>query len=158
MSDPSELACVVARLFDRQLLLPNVTVAEVVRMQRIRPVKTTPDWHLGMLPWRGRILPVLSAERILADSDARVPPLAANCAMLVMNRTRNMKGLEFYALLVRGLPRMLWVAPEDIETVDGPLDSGEAGRVMLGEEELVIPRLAYFEEMVVQNRLSPRAA
>jgi chemosensory pili system protein ChpC len=158
VSEPAELACVLARLHDRQLLLPNVAVAEVVRMQRIRPVKTTPDWHLGMLPWRGRILPVVSPERIYVEPDTRIPPLTANCAMLVMNRTRVMKGLEFYALLVRALPRMLWVASEDLAAVDGPLDAGEAGRVMLGEDEVVIPSLPYLEELVVQHKLTPKAA
>ena len=73
-----------------------------------------------------------------------------------MNRTRPVEDLEFYALLVRSMPRMIWVASEDIGVIDGPLASAEAARISVGEDEVTVPRLAYFEELVVSNRLTPR--
>ena len=151
MTDEVELPCALIPVHGRQLLVPGVSVAEVVRMQRIRPVKGLPDWHLGLLPWRGLVLPVLSVERVLADVGETIPGPRANNALLVMNRTRTLPGLGFYAVLVRGLPRMLWVTAEDLEDVDGPLAAGEASRVRVGQDEAVIPRLAYLEELAIQH-------
>lgn len=157
MSDEGELPCALVPVHDRQLLLPGVCVAEVLRMQRIRPVKGLPDWHLGLLPWRGLILPVLSVERVLADADEAIPAPRANNALLVMNRTRALPGLGFYAILVRGLPRMLWVTIEDLDDVDGPLAAAAAGRVRVGQDEAVIPRLAWLEELAIQHGKTARA-
>lgn len=157
MSDAGEIACMLAPIHGRQLLLPGVTVAEVVRMQRIRPVKNTADWLLGLLPWRGLILPVLSVEQVLSDPGESIPAPRASNALLIMNRTRALPKLDFYAVLVRALPRMLWVTEEAISGIDGPLAAAEAARVKVADEEAVIPRLAYLEELVLQNRTVPRA-
>ena len=157
VSNERELACVLVALHDRQVLLPNVTVAEVVRMQRIQPVNNAPDWLVGMISWRGKLLPVLSLEAVLADRGDPPPPAASpGCSLLVMNRSRPMDGLEFYAVLVRSMPRMLWVAVEDLAVVDGPLAAAEAARIRVGEDEVTVPRLPYLEELVVQNRLHDR--
>jgi chemosensory pili system protein ChpC len=156
VSDEREIACVLVALHDRQLLLPNVTVAEVVRMQRIQEVGNAPDWLVGMTSWRGKVVPVLSPEHVLAErGDAAPPPRPPSCSLLVMNRSRPVEGLEFYVMLVRTMPRMLWVAAEDMKVVDGPLGAAEAARLRLGQDEVTVPRLAYFEELVVQNRLTP---
>jgi len=141
MTDEVELPCALIPVHGRQLLVPGVSVAEVVRMQRIRPVKGLPDWHLGLLPWRGLVLPVLSVERVLADVGETIPGPRANNALLVMNRTRTLPGLGFYAVLVRGLPRMLWVTAEDLEDVDGPLAAGEASRVRVGQDDVTLKYL-----------------
>jgi len=156
VSDVRELACVLVPLHDRLILLPNVTVAEVVRMQRVQPVGNAPDWLVGMTSWRGKVIPVLSPEAVLADPGAPAPPAPSpSCSLLVMNRSRPVDGLEFYVLLVRAMPRMLWVAAEDLGVVDGTLKAGEAARLELGRDEVSVPRLAYFEELVVQNKLTP---
>lgn len=156
MSDEREIACVLVTLHDRQLLLPNVTVAEVVRMQRIQAVGNAPEWLLGMTSWRGKIVPVLSPEHVLAERDDPEPPVRSpSCSLLVMNRSRPIEGVEFYVMLARAMPRMLWVAAEDLQVVDGPLAAAEAAKLRLGQDEVTVPRLAYFEELVVQNRLTP---
>jgi chemotaxis signal transduction protein len=157
MSETEEIACVLVSVRGARLLLPGVTIAEVVKMQRIRPVKTTPAWHLGLLPWRGHILPVLSFEQLL-DPDADVPPPRVHDAMLVMNRTRPRAEPEFYALLIRGLPRMLWVNDHDLESASASTASAVAMRVQLvGGGEALIPDLTHLEDLVVEHHLVPKA-
>ena len=156
MSETDEIACVLVPVRGARLLLPGVTVAEVLKVQRIRPVKTTPDWHLGLLPWRGHILPVLSFEQLL-DPEAEVPPPRVNDALLVMNRTRARAEPEFYALLIRGLPRMLWVNDEDLESASDPDVPAIAARVQLaGGGEALIPQLSHLEDLVVEHTLIPK--
>lgn len=154
MSDVRELACVLVPLADRHLLLPNVTIAEVVRMQRVQRVDSAPPWLVGMTSWRGKVIPVLSPEAVFADAGVAEPP-SPGCSLLVMNRSRPVDGLEFYVLLVRATPRMLWVAPEDLRVVGGGLKPGEAARLELGQDEVSVPHLPYFEDLVMQNRLTP---
>ena len=154
MSDVRELACVLVPLRDHYLLLPNVTIAEVVRMQRVQRVDSAPPWLVGMTSWRGKVIPVLSPEAVFADAGVAEPP-SPGCSLLVMNRSRPVDGLEFYVLLVRAMPRMLWVAAEDLRVVGGALKPGEAARLELGQDEVSVPHLPYFEDLVMQNRLTP---
>ena len=157
MNEIEEIACVLVTIRGAHLLLPGVVVAEVLKMQPIRPVATTPDWHPGELSWRGHILPVLSFEQLL-DPDAELPAPGVNDALLVMNRTRPRAEPEFYALLIRGLPRMLWVNDQDLEPVPGPDDPAIAARVQLvGGDEALIPDLGHLEDLVVEHALVPRA-
>ncbi|MCH2099537.1 MAG: chemotaxis protein CheW [Pseudomonadales bacterium] len=154
MSDTRELACVLVPVHERLLLLPNVTVAEVVRMQRVQPVSNAPPWLVGMTSWRGKVIPVLSPEAVLTDADAPEPP-SPGCSLLVMNRSRPVDGLEFYVLLVRAMPRMLWVAAEDLSVLDGVLGAGEAARLKLGQDAVSVPHLPFFEDLVMQHKLTP---
>ncbi|MEE4361213.1 MAG: chemotaxis protein CheW [Pseudomonadales bacterium] len=158
MSAQREIPCVLVAIETGQILLPNVTVAEVLRMQRIRPVKDAPRWQLGMLPWRGRAVPVLSVEMLLEDERYQLPPPSANHALLVMNRTRPLDGMDFYAVRVAGAPRLLWIAEEDLDPVDGLLGPAEAARIRLGEEAALVPRLTYLEDLVLKQALVARPA
>jgi chemosensory pili system protein ChpC len=155
VTDEREIACVLVALHDRQLLVPNVTVAEVVRMQRIQPVGNAPGWLLGVTQWRGRVVPVLSPESVFGEAGDPEPPAPSpTCSLLVMNRSRPVEGVDFYALMVRAMPRMIWIAAEDLGVVDGPLGGAEAARLRVGQDEVTVPRLPYFEELVIQNRLT----
>ena len=40
-------------LADTHLLLPNVTIAEILPWRRIKPLADGPKWCLGLLGWRG---------------------------------------------------------------------------------------------------------
>ncbi|MEE4382362.1 MAG: chemotaxis protein CheW [Pseudomonadales bacterium] len=158
MNTQREIPCVLVPIETGQLLLPNVTVAEVLRMQRIRPLKGAPRWQLGILPWRGRAVPVLSVELLLEDAGYELPPPSANHALLVMNRTRPLDALSFYAVRVAGAPRLLWIAEEDLDPVDGLLGPAEAARIRLGEEAALVPKLAYLEDLVLRDALVQRPA
>lgn len=156
MSVDVEVPCILAPIAEDQLLIPNVAVAEVLRGQRARPAEDLPAWCMGHIMWRGVVLPLLIFEQA-NDSAASPPPPAAGDSVLVMNRTRDLPDLGFYALLCRGAPRLLRVAEEDLDPVaDAPLRSAELARVRLGEDEAVVPRLAFLEELVIQYKLGGR--
>ena len=59
MPDNSQtLSCVMIPVSGRQLLLPNVSIAEVVDFAGEDAGASTPDWLVGYLNWRGLDLPV----------------------------------------------------------------------------------------------------
>lgn len=56
------LSCVMIPVSDRQLLLPNVSIAEVVDFYSTDAGASTPEWLVGFLDWRGLTLPVISYD------------------------------------------------------------------------------------------------
>ncbi len=157
MSVDSELACILAPLAGDSLLLPNVAVAEVLRGQRIRATDGLPPWCVGRMMWRGVILPLISFEGA-SSGDGSGPPMSSGDGVLVMNRTRNIKEFGFYGILTRGTPRLLRLAEDDLDTVgaaeqEAPRRAAELGRVLLGEDMAIIPRLTFLEDLILANRL-----
>ena len=43
--DSNELACVMIPLADTHLLLPNISIAEILPWRRIRALPDLPDWR-----------------------------------------------------------------------------------------------------------------
>jgi len=49
-----ELYGLLVPLAEERLIVPRVTVAEVVVWQEPEKVDGVPPWHLGMIQWNGR--------------------------------------------------------------------------------------------------------
>src|SRR5690606_36737442 len=56
------LSCVMIPVSDRQLLLPNVSIAEVVDFNSTDAGVYTPEVLVGFLDWRGLNLPEVSYD------------------------------------------------------------------------------------------------
>lgn len=143
-----ELACVIIPLEDAQLLLPNVCIAEILPWRRVKALGESPPWCLGLLGWRGEMVPVVRYETL--NGKPGQPRKSGRC-MVVMNRARNAEGLPFYAIAAEGLPRMVQLAAADLERLkDESSDGGPAEllAVKLGAEVAVIPDLAKIETAV----------
>ena len=162
MSDDSELPCIMAPLADGSLLLPNVAVAEVLRSQRVRATDGLPSWCAGRIMWRGVILPLISFEGA-RDLEGSGPPMSAQDGVLVINRSRDIREFGFYGVLTRGTPRLLRLADEDIDAVEqteqeASSRAAELGRVHVGEDIAIIPRLTFLEDLILKNKLYANAA
>ena len=143
----SELSCVMIPLQGSQLLLPNVCVAEILPWRRVKALSDTPPWCLGLLGWRGEMVPVVRFETLNgASGDARK---SGRC-MVVMNRARNERGLPFYALAAEGLPRMVQLTADDLANESTRLGPAEQVVVKVGTETAVIPNLDVIETQVAK--------
>jgi len=147
----SELSCVLIPLVEEQLLLPNVTIAEILPWRRVKPLADAPDWCLGVLGWRGEAIPVVRYE--LLNNSINAVRRAGRC-MIVMNRARLAGGLPFYALAAEGLPRLLQLEDEDLENLPRRLGPAETVAVKVGTENAAIPNLDFIEEKVRSLRPS----
>lgn len=143
----NELSCVLIPLDGTQLLLPNVSVAEILPWRRVKVLKDTPDWCLGLLGWRGETIPVIRFEAM--NGDGAATRKAGRC-MIVMNRARSSNGLPFYALAAEGLPRMLQLTADDLSNQSGRLGPAESVAVKLGTESAVIPNLDFIETRIAE--------
>ena len=142
--DDVEVSCVVIPLRKTSVLLPNVSVAEILPWRRIRDRQGVPGWYLGDLNWRGESVPVVRFERFHSDEPAN--PIGR--CVIVMNRTRASSAHEFYALVADGLPRMLQVCGSDLADPEACELAAERLRVRLGAEQTVIPDLEFIEDAI----------
>jgi chemosensory pili system protein ChpC len=144
-NDTTELACVMIPLGSTQLLLPNVSVAEIIPWRRLKQWDDAPAWCAGLLGWRGEAVPVLDYDAM--SSEGAKTASRGRC-LLVMNRARSSVGRPFYALAAAGLPRLVHLRAEDMESHAAQLGPAEVASVMVGTELAVVPNLSFIEEQL----------
>ena len=144
--DSKELACVLIPLVDTHLLLPNVSIAEILPWRRVKSLPDAPPWCLGLLGWRGETVPVIQFET-LNGASATVAGAHGRC-LLIMNRSRHNNGREFYALVSAGLPRIVHLGNDDVQNHVTKLGRAELASLKVGIETAVVPNLSYIEEQL----------
>jgi len=141
----TELNALLLPLAGSTLLLPNATVAEVIRYQgKPKSVDNAPDWLLGWMDWRGLTLPLISFEALEGEP---LPPPSEQIA--VLNVTSEQARLKFCALLLQGFPRPLQV-DEQLPRNDEPLSPLELCAVSLPNGKTgKIPNLPALEQKLL---------
>ena len=133
-------------ILGRKLLLPNVSVAEVVEFQEPELDSVdAPEYYLGKVKWRGLMLPLLSFELANGESYEKAP--VARIAVINSIDENNPK-LPFFACVTQGIPRLVKITEESINEVKGDLGKAESARVRVDGEEASIPNLNYLESLV----------
>ena len=149
----SEAQSVIASLYlpvsHQQLLLPNVSVAEVVGYQQ--PIKTmdSPEHFLGIVRWRGIDVPVISYE--FANGQKPVKK-TNNARIAVINSIgENHNKLPFFAIVTQGIPRLVKVSNELIKKSKKKKGNADTVIVKVDGEEAVIPNIAYLETLALSE-------
>lgn len=144
------LHCVLIPMNNRQLLLPNVSIAEVVDHDTHLSGDEGPDWLAGYLEWRGLTLPVISYEG--ANEQEAVIPVAGRGRIAVLNTIGpNHDRLPFLALVTRGIPSQTRLLPEQVHGGEDA-DQGPADLMLveLEGETVWIPNLEYLETLGIE--------
>ncbi|WP_444918799.1 chemotaxis protein CheW [Microbulbifer sp. JMSA003] len=146
---PQEVSSLLLPLEQGQLLVPVDSLSEVVAMQTPMEVQDVPEWYLGDLIWREQRLPVVSFEVMRGGALGAV----AEEGRIAVLSTGNPDGeLPYFALLLRGTPRLVRVTPEELALREQPLSPGELMHVALSGEEAVIPDLQGLERACLRYR------
>ena len=106
-----EVASLLIPLSGQNMLLPNVTVAEIVPASQVQLVQDAPIWYLGNCLWRELTVPLLSLEALNGDE---MPGINTRSRFAVLNTTGVHPHLPFIALLTQGLPRLARVSEDEI--------------------------------------------
>ena len=141
---------------ERMLLLPNTAVAELVGWQQPEPLPggvRHEDGLIGRISWRGQFLPLLSFE-VLAGEDE--PAVSQASRIAIFNSLDPSAGLEFYAVLLQGIPRSVQVDNRLRAGQADGLRNGELEAVQLDGQTLFIPDLENIEHRLVRARLQQR--
>ncbi len=130
------------------LVLPNTAVAEVIVYSEPAPVADGPEWLLGLLNWRERDVPLLSFEA-LSGQPKPAAPLRAK--IVVLNALGGNPDLNFFAVLVHGIPQLANIDERRITAIDytPDADSVIASRVVVDGETAVIPDLDAIEQRLL---------
>ena len=135
-------------LSDRNLILPNVAVAELVDYQQGAFDLDTPPWYLGRVTWRNRQIPLLSFESACGQKTV----IGERARIVILNALGGRADLKFIALLVQGIPRS-YKLDSQLSYVDVPLCSLEQAAVQVGDQVAKVPDLLALEALLVDAGL-----
>lgn len=142
-----EVASLLIPLNGQTLLVPNVSVAEIVPVGQIDPVPDAPDWYLGDYHWRDLTIPLASFECI---NGLDRPDPGNSIRVAVFNTTGVSEHIHFVALVAQGLPRLARVTPEELQVRDAaPANPYELMQVNWAGEDAVIPDVPALEQRVL---------
>lgn len=130
----------------KSLLVPQVSIAEVVASAELTPVDQAPAWLLGRLEWRGQSLPVLSFERANGQTLA---PDSPGARLAVFNALGEHSELRFYGVRIQGIPRLLKLNDAEVrEDSLARIGAAERMAVITQLGKASIPDLDYLEQLI----------
>lgn len=145
---PSQISCLLIPVRDKNLLLPNASVAEVIAYQHPEATQNTPAWFLGFIQWRGLRLPLISYE---AANGSENHEITATARIAVTNTIgEHQPPLSFMALVASGIPRLVKVTKAEITETHGEAGPADKAMVNISGEEAVIPELVQLEKLAVE--------
>lgn len=144
---PEEIPCLMLPLAGRTLLVPTVSIAEMVSYSAPQAIEQAPDWLLGMVEWRNLQVPVLSFEVLNGEA---YPGTAIRSRLAVFNNTGVSDDLPFIALPTQAIPKLIRVTGQDISEVDENNQPFDRMRVEVEDETLVIPDISSLEQVYVE--------
>ncbi len=143
-----EVASLLIPLQGHTILLPNVTVAEIIPSSHVQTIENSPLWYLGNFQWRELTVPLLSLEALNGDA---VPTIHGRARFAVLNTTGLHSDLPFIAILTQGLPRLARVSEDEIR----PREDSENRRydlmhVSWAGEYTLIPDITAMEQTFLE--------
>jgi chemosensory pili system protein ChpC len=155
-NNSSEIYCLLVQLVSARLIIPRSCVAAVISYQTPVELAGTPDWHLGVIAWNGRQVPVVSFEACCGEA---VAPVSSRSRLVILYAAAH--GIEsgHLALLAQEFPPLLRASPELLRT-DNTQPIDEQGllicQLRLLDEAPWVPDLPRLEALVASaTRASP---
>ena len=144
----ADIRGVLIQVAGARLLLPNATIAEVLSFADPEPVANAPDWLLGRIRWRGWQLPLVAFSRLAGIADEKG---GLGSKVIVLKALGGDAKAPFFAVLTQGFPRLVTVSEAALateETERSLLPAGVLARVMLNDDEALVPDLVQVEQLI----------
>ncbi len=139
-----EVASLLIPLQNQSILLPNVTVAEIIPSSPVQNIENAPKWYMGNFQWRELTVPLLSLEAL---NDEAVPSIHNRARFAVLNTTGLHNDLPFIAILTQGLPRLARVSEDEISArEDAETRRYDLMHVSWAGEYTLIPNVTAIEQ------------
>jgi chemosensory pili system protein ChpC len=144
------LPCLLIPVHGSRLVLPNVTVAELIPFQSLEETPDTESWLLGRTEWRGTNIPVISYESF---SGQKLGTNSEDLRIAVVNAPNGESGtLRFFGILAQGIPSLVKLEASAIkEKPNMDLKPGQKMEVTLETGYGVIPDLDTIESAVLEQ-------
>lgn len=143
----SELATLLLPVCGKQLVLPNVTVAEIIPYTDPQTEDDMPSWFLGRFSWRDISVPLVSFETI---NEEVFTQQTQSRRIAVLNGVVDSERLPFCGIVTQGAPRLMRVLPDEVANHDyGHIGPAELLSVLISGEQAVIPNVDYIQQQVL---------
>ena len=133
-----------------KLILPRLSVAEVMGYTRPRQLKGAPQWLLGLINWQGQEIPLVSFEGLC---NRKIPERANRTRIAIMFTIGGQLEPPVFAMMTQGYPYLvrinatvLSVDPDTTYSEDAPV----LNRVRMANERPVIPDIEAIESKLVE--------
>lgn len=144
----NQIATLLIPVSGKLLVLPNVSVAEVIPWREPVREEDVPTWYLGRIQWRSVDVPVVSFEAI---NDEPFATQGRNRRIAILNNVTGDPNLPFCGIVTEGLPRLMRVMSDEIvEDTDSLRGPAEALRVFVSGERAAIPDVGYLQQKVLE--------
>lgn len=144
----NQIATLLVPVNGKLLVLPNVSVAEVIPWREPTREEDVPTWYLGRIHWRGVDVPVVSFEAV---NDEPFATQGRGRRIAILNNVTGDPNLPFCGIVTEGLPRLMRVMSDEIvEDPDQLCGPAETARVFVSGERAAIPDLAYLQKRVLE--------
>ena len=143
-----ELYGLLVPLADDRLLVPRACVAEVTGFQQPQEMPGAPPWYLGVVPWNGRSIPVISFEGV---TGGRIPIIGGRARIVVFVCLGNRLPAGHFGIVTQGFPQLVRVNADVVQLEPARPGSDRAPilcRVRMVNETPVIPDLDRLEELI----------
>jgi chemosensory pili system protein ChpC len=146
----NDIRGVLIQVAGARLLLPNATIAEVMSFADPEPIEDAPDWLLGRIRWRGWQLPLIAFARLSGIAEEKG---GLGSKVIILKALGGNAKSPFFALLTQGFPRLVTVARGALVAQEGgesSLPTGVRARVLLNEDDALLPDLEQIENLIGQ--------
>lgn len=146
--DAAEIPSLLVPMSGYKLVLPTVSVAEMVAYQApqisLESSSETPQWFLGNFLWRGVQVPMVSYE-VLNNDD--LPSIRDDSQLIILNATSVDSKLKFMCMPTQGIPRLSRVAVNEIsENTRLGAKPFDQMQVFVAGEQAAIPNIEKIEK------------
>ena len=134
-----------------QILLPNASLAEIVTYTEPRRLESSPEWLLGMLPWRGLEVPLVSFEVL---QGGEMSETGKRSRIAILNTLGGNADLPFFAVVVQGIPHLV-LANQSVVTAlaeEKTEKEGVLSHVLIEAEPAIIPDLDRMESIILAEK------
>lgn len=147
-----QVASQVLFLHGEQLILPNTAVAEIIPYIKPEALsdmvrKNAPEWLLGMISWRGILVPLISIETIFGSDYEQQ---GKRSSIAIINAVGSATGVPYFAIVTQGIPRLLQVSATTLNVIDETGDDNKAiaCHVVIEGDVAIIPDMDEIENLL----------
>lgn len=143
-----EISTLLLPIVDQTLLVPNVSVAEILDFNHTDEIDDVPTWFLGLMKWRTLSVPVISFEAL---NDQPFFNRSEQSRVAIFNGLGGSDDLPFWGVVTQGTPRQMKVLPNDLqENTNAEAGPAEVMSVYIGAEQAHIPNLDFIESEITK--------
>ena len=147
----AEIYSLLVPLANERLLIPRSCVAEVIGFQPPSEMTGAPPWYLGLVPWSGRNLPLVSFEGCCGEE---IPASSSRSRIVILHAVSPRIDAGYVALVSQGFPQLVRVSREIVAVDDSrafPPRSPIVCQISMLNESPLVPDLDRLEKMVAEE-------